>query len=345
VNLRDDRKNLNRLRDAAEMAKIHLSSELSMTIDTQLYLNGTELNPHIVLTRDKLVELIKPVLDRLREPLKQALKDASLEPQDIGKLVFVGGPTRMPVIRKYFKDFFFGLEPEEGIDPMGVVAVGASVQASILQGEIKNMLLLDVTPLPLGVETSGGAFTRLIKRNTTIPTEASMIFATEEDNQTSMIIHVLQGEREMAQDNVSLGLFKLDGIPPAPRYEQEVEVTFRIDADGILTVSAEILETGKKEAIKVTKPTELSEEDITRMIIEATKFDEIDEKKKEIIETCNCAEAVIYATEKLMEEIGGKISEWEKSKLEETLEKLKAALNLDNARKIKDYTDELLKLV
>jgi len=204
---------------------------------------------------------------------------------------------------------------------------------------------LDVTPLSLGVETSGGVFTRLIKRNTTIPAEESMVFATEEDGQTSMMIHVLQGEREMAKDNVSLGLFRLDGISPAPRYEQEVEVAFKIDANGILTVSAEILETGEKKAIKVTKPTELSEEEITRMVIEATKFDELDEKKKELIETRNRAEAAIYATEKSIEGIGGKISGMEKRTLEETLGKLKAALNSGKPQKIGGYTDELLELV
>ena len=343
VNLKNGSKNLNILRDAGEMAKIRLSSELLTTVDVAFDFDGYKLNPNLTLTREKLEALIKPQLDRLQGPVEQALRDSKLSIRDIDKLILVGGPTRIPIVRKYFGSFF-EVEPELGIDPMGIVATGASVQASVLNGEIRNMLLLDVTPLSLGVETSGGLFTRLIKRNTTIPAEENMIFATEEDGQTSMMIHVLQGEREMAKDNMSVGLFKLDNIPQAPKYEQKVEVTFKIDTNGILTVSAEILETGQKAAINITETKSLSEEAITKMIIEATKFDEADEKGKEAVETRNRATAVVYAVQKLVGEASGKISEREKRSLEEASARLRAAQDGYKLQEVKECTNELREL-
>jgi molecular chaperone DnaK len=342
ADVRSDQRILNRLRDAGELAKIHLSSRFSTTVKTRIKVEGREINTRIALEREKLEELIGPELDRLRYPLEQAVKDSGLDSGDIDKLVLVGGPTRMPVVRRFFKDFFSRVEPEMGIDPMGIVAVGACIQASVLEGEMRDMLLLDVTPLSLGVETSGGVFTRLIKRNTTIPAEARMVFATEEDDQTSMMIHVLQGEREMAKDNISLGLFKLEGIQPAPKYEQKVEVTFKIDSDGILDVSAEILETGKKETIRVLKSTAPSAEEITRMIIEATKFDDSDEKRKEIIEIRCRAKNVICESKKAIEGLAGKITEKEKSSLEESLSRLERALDSKSAQKIRVNIDRLL---
>jgi molecular chaperone DnaK len=234
--------------------------------------------------------------------------------------------------------------PEAGIDPMGIVATGASVQASILSGEIRGMLLLDVTPLSLGVETSGGLFTRLIKRNTTIPAEENMTFATQEDAQTSMMIHVLQGEREMAKDNMSVGLFKLDGIPRAPKYEQKVEVAFKIDANGILTVSAEILETGKTEVIKISETKSLSQQEITKMIIEATKFDETDEKERQSVEARNRASVVVHVAEKLMGEMRERVPEGDRKRLEKALVRLRAAVDDGKTVEVKECTDMLVRL-
>lgn len=343
VRLEGDMRSLSRLRDAGEFAKIQLSTELSTTVTSHIGSAHSKKTISVMLTREKLEELIKPQLDRLQYPVQQALKDSGLRSHDIDRLILVGGPTRIPAVRKYFGNFF-DVTPEVGIDPMGIVATGASVQASVLSGEIKGMLLLDVTPLSLGVETSGGLFTRLIKRNTTIPTEENMVFATQENEQASMMIHVLQGERETAKDNLSVGLFKLDGIPKAPKYEQKVEVTFRIDANGILTVSAEILETGKTEAIQILETKNLTQQEITRMIIDATKFHETDEKERQILEARNRASTAAHVTEKFMAETHGRLSENDRKRLKEALQQLTLAVDDDKTLEIKQCTDELVRL-
>jgi len=343
VCLENEMGNLNKLRDAGEIAKIQLSTELSATINIEVNVNHSATNVTMNLTRNKLEGLIKPQLDRLQSPVDQALKDSGLSPLEIDKLILVGGPTRIPIVRKYFENYF-KTEPEIGIDPMGIVATGASVQASVLNGEIKEMLLLDVTPLSLGVETAGGLFTRLIKRNSTIPTEENMTFATQEDFQTSMMIHVLQGEREMAKENTSVGLFKLEGIPMAPKYEQKVEVTFKIDANGILTVTAEILETGKIEIIKVKETQGFSKEEIIRKIIEATKFNEADEKEKEMVETRNRATSAICVTQRFLEKEEARISDADKKQLEAKLYQLKVAMKDSKLQIVKEFTDNLLEL-
>ena len=343
VNVMNDLVNLNLLRDTGELARIHLSTEERVAIKPNLNVGEACFIPEIVLTRRKLRELIEPVLRKLHHPMERAIEDSGLSTQDIDRLILVGGPTRMPVVRECFQSFFH-IAPEDGIDPMNIVAMGAFIQASVLEGEIKDLLLLDVTPLSLGVETSGGVDTRLIKRNTIIPAQESMIFTTEEDTQTSMMIHVLQGERAMAKDNISLGLFKLDGIPPAPRYEQDVEITFSIDADGILDVSAEIIETGKQKSIKVTGLKDLSVDEITRMIIEETKFDEVDRRRRELAEARKHAEAVIYGTKESLKKIRNEIPEKDEKSLVKTLEWLKFSVERGEVQKIKQYTEELLEL-
>ncbi len=328
VDLRD-KGDLSRLRDLAEKAKIELSTKLSATIDFPLGKDGAELNLRTVLTREELEGLVRPIVDRVNDPMKQALKDAGLSPYEVDRLVLVGCPTRMPIVWNHFKDFF-GIEPEKGFDPKEIVAVGAFIHGSILSGEVRDLLLMDVTPLSLGIETAGGVFTRLIKRNTTIPTEESMVFTTEEDYQTSMMIHILQGERAMVYDNISLGLFKLDGIPPAPRYDQEVKVAFRIDANGILNVTAEVLATSRRQEIIVTKTTALTEDEIVKRILEASRFDDEDEKRRKAVEARNKVRAVLYALKQSMIEMREKLSEDERKRLRELLEKMREDISCNN---------------
>ena len=344
VDISHDPSNMNILRDAAEEAKIQLSQSHRALVNPFLAVGEKTLRPRLTLTRSRLERLIHLVVVRLEEPMRFALDDSGLTVGDIDRLVLVGGPTRMPIVRRRFREFF-GMEPEEGIDPMGVVATGAFIQASVLDGEIKDLLLLDVTPLSLGIETTGGVFTRLIPRNTTIPTEERRVFATEEDGQTSMMIHVLQGERDMARGNTSLGLFQIEEIPPAPRFEQEVEVTFRIDADGILNVSAEVLETGEQTSITIKGTMELTEKDLTRMIIDATKFYIQDARNREAVRVKKNAEAVLYGARGAVHRIKGRLTEDEERKYIRALDRLEMSLLKGNMGRIMRHTSELTKLV
>lgn len=328
LNIRTDTKALQKLRSAAESAKIALSSARSTNVHVRSRSEERELDMN--LSRAKLEELIEPVIRRLDDPINHALDDAKLAPEDIDKVVLVGGPTRMPVVREKI-ELMFGREAEKGVDPMECVAKGAAIQAGVLAGEIDNVLLLDVIPLSLGIETSGGIFTRIIERNTTIPVEESEIFTTSEDNQSKVAIHVLQGERTMAGDNITLGLFSFDDIPAAPKRTPLIDVSFDIDADGILNVNAEDLDTGKKKEILIEGSTKLADEEIGRMMSEAKRYEEADKKRRERIETINQAKAIIYAAELGIKEMDEdeKVSAEEKNELKETIRRLKKAITGD----------------
>jgi molecular chaperone DnaK len=294
IDLRADKMAVNRVREAAEKAKIELSTVMETEINLP-YVSATQTGPkhlNIRLSRSKLEQLIDPIIKRCITPFEQALKDAKLTKNDIQKVILVGGPTRMPIVQKFIEDHV-GKKMERGIDPMECVAMGAAIQGAILGGEISDMVLLDVTPLTLGLETLGGVRTSLIDRNTTIPTKKSQIFSTASDMQTSVTIHVLQGERPMASDNVSLGQFNLVGLPPAPRGVPQVEVTFDIDASGILNVSAKDLGTGKEQKMTITASTKLAETDVRKMVDEAKQFEEQDRLRKEEVESRNIAESLV----------------------------------------------------
>ncbi|MEM4206657.1 MAG: molecular chaperone DnaK [Nitrososphaerota archaeon] len=346
IDLSKDPVAMNRVREAAEKAKIELSSVLETEINLPFIAYDSSGPRHLTmtLTRAKLEELVSPIVERCRGPLMQALSDAKLRPEDIDKVILVGGPTRMPIIREFIKKTL-GKEPERGIDPMECVAMGAAIQAAILSGELKgkDIVLLDVTPLTLGVEVLGGLVEPIIERNTTIPVRRSKIFTTAADFQTAVEIHVVQGERPMAADNVSLGRFTLSGIPPAPRGVPKIEVTFDINADGILTVTAKDLGTNKEMSVKITAPHRLSKEEIDKMIKEAEKYAEEDKRKKEEAILINDAESLIYSVEKALSEFGDKINQETKQKIEETMKSLRDAISKREIQTIKSKMEELRK--
>ena len=346
IDIRKDKMAINRVKEAAEKAKIELSNVIETEINLP-YVSATQAGPKhlsMKLSRAKLEQLVEPIIKRCIDPFEQALKDAKLTQNDIQKVILVGGPTRMPIVQKFIEDHV-GRKAERGIDPMECVAMGAAIQGGILGGEITDMVLLDVTPLTLGIETLGGVRTALIERNTTIPAKKSETFSTAADYQTSVTVHVLQGERPMAGDNVSLGQFNLVGIPPAPRGVPQIEVTFDIDASGILNVSAKDLGTGKEQKMTITASTKLPENDVKKMVNEAKQFEEDDRKRKEDVDVRNSADSLLYTAEKTKSDLADKLSPDLVDKVNAAIVALKAALEGKDSSRIKIETEKLQKVL
>ncbi len=344
IDLRNDKMALQRLKEAAEKAKIELSGVTTTNINLPFITADATGPKHldVTLTRAKFDELTADLVEKTMEPTRQAMKDAGLTPDKIDKILLVGGSTRIPAVQEAVKKYL-GKEPFKGINPDECVAIGASIQAGVLTGEVKDLLLLDVTPLSLGIETLGGVFTKLIERNTTIPAKKSQVFSTAADGQTSVEIHVLQGEREMAQYNKTLGRFQLTGIPPAPRGVPQIEVTFDIDANGIVHVSAKDLGTGNEQKVTITASTNLSDEEIDRAVKEAEKYAAEDKKRKEEVEVRNNADSMVFQSEKQLNELGDKLSAEDKAKIQDEINKVKEALKGTDTENIKKATEELTK--
>ncbi len=345
IDLRQDKQALQRLIEASEKAKVELSSVTETNISLPFITADANGPKHLEMkiTRAKFEQLTTDLTDRCKVPLEKALKDSGLKAEEIDEVILVGGSTRMPVIQELVKSFI-GKEPHKGVNPDEVVAVGAAIQSGVLKGDVKDVVLLDVTPLSLGIETLGSVMTRLIERNTTIPTKKTEVFTTAADSQTSVDIHALQGERDMASNNKTIGRFRLDGIPPAPRGIPQIEVTFDIDANGIVNISAKDTATGKEQKITITATSHLSDDEIERMVNEAKEHADEDKKQRESIDAKNTADGLVYSTEKLLKDMGEKVPADMKTKIEDQVKVLKKALESDDADQIKKETEALQNL-